>query len=124
MEAPVTEEPRVIGIDDWAFRKGRNYGTNIIDHETSSPIDLLPERDSETVKEWLEKHPTIEAMTRDRSGEYRDAITEALPDAVQIADRWHLLKNLREAIQRYLSRRRKALLVTKSHFLVIHFNDA
>ena len=109
IEAPLTGEPRVIGIDDWAFRKGRNYGTIIVDHETGRPIDLLPERNSKTVKAWLEKHPTIEIVTRDRSGEYRDAITEALPQAVQIADRWHLLKNLGKAVQRYLSRRRKTV---------------
>lgn len=116
MEAPSIEAPRVIGIDDWAFRKGRNYGTIIIDHETGKPIDLLPERDCETVKQWLEKHPTIEIVTRDRSGEYREAITQALPDAVQIADRWHLLKNLGEAVQRHFSRRYKAVrqLITTS----------
>jgi transposase len=109
METPPVEQPRVIGIDDWAFRKGRDYGTIIIDHETGRPIDLLPERDSKTVKQWLEKHPTVEIVTRDRSGEYREAITQALPDAVQIADRWHLLKNLGEAIQRHISRRYKAV---------------
>lgn len=109
MEAPVTEEPRVIGLDDWAFRKGRNYGTIIVDHERGKPIDLLPDRDSETVQEWLEKHPTIEVVTRDRSGEYRDAINKALPEAMQVADRWHLLKNLVKAIQRYFSRHRKSV---------------
>jgi len=87
MEAPLAKEPRVVGIDDWAFRKGRGYGTIIIDHETGKPIDLLPKRDSQTVEKWLEKHPTIEIVTRDRSGKYRQAITQALPDAVQIADR-------------------------------------
>jgi len=116
MEAPMIEQPRVIGIDDWAFRKGRNYGTLIIDHETGKPIDLLPERDCETVKRWLEKYPTIEIVTRDRSGEYRQAITQALPDAVQIADRWHLLKNLCEAVGRHISKRYKSIsqLVAKS----------
>lgn len=109
MEAPMVEEPRVIGLDDWAFRKGRNYGTIIVDHESGKAIELLPDRDSETVQEWLEKHPTIEVVTRDRSSEYRDAINEALPEAVQVADRWHLLKNLGKVIQRYFSRHRKAV---------------
>ena len=104
IQTPAIGEPRNIGIDDWAFRKGRDYGTIIIDHEKGRPIDLLPARDRETVKQWLEKHPTVEIVTRDRSGEYREAITQALPEAVQIADRWHLLKNLREAIERHLSR--------------------
>lgn len=109
MEAPPAEEPRIIGIDDWAFRKGRNYGTIIVDHERGKPIDLLPDRDSETVQTWLEKHPTIELVTRDRSGEYRDAINEALPKAVQVADCWRLLKNLGKAMQRYFSRHRKSV---------------
>ncbi|MCA9966197.1 MAG: transposase [Anaerolineales bacterium] len=119
LEAPAIETPRIIGIDDWAFRKGRNYGTIIIDHETGKPIDLLPERDCETVKQWLEQQPSIEVVTRDRSGEYREAITQALPDAIQIADRWHLLKNLRETVERHLSRRYKAVrqLVTKGSVL-------
>jgi transposase len=109
MEAPLPEEPHVIGLDDWAFRKGRNYGTIIVNHESGKPIDLLPDRDSETVQEWLGKYPTIEVVTRDRSGEYRDAINIALPAAVQVADRWHLLKNLGKAIQRYFSRHRKSV---------------
>jgi transposase len=109
LDVPVPASPRVIGIDDWALRKGRDYGTIIIDHETGKPIDLLPDRDSETVKEWLDTQPSIELVTRDRSGEYRDAITRALPAATQVADRWHLLKNLREAIERHVTKRRKAL---------------
>ena len=76
MEPPSTGEPRVIRIDDWAFRKGRTYGTLIIDHEKGKPIDLLPERDCETARQWLERHPTVEFVTRDRSGEYREAITD------------------------------------------------
>jgi transposase len=104
LKAPPVEKPRVIGSDDWAFRKGRDYGTLIIDYETGKPIALLSKRDQETVKAWLEKHPTIEIVTRGRSGEYREASTQALPDAVQVADRWHLLGNLREVIERHLSR--------------------
>jgi transposase len=109
IEAPVTAGLRIIRLDDWAFRKGRNYGTIIVDHESGKPLDLLPDRDSETVQAWLEKHPTIEIVTRDRSGEYRNAINEALPEAVQLADRWHLLKNLIKAIERYFSRHRNAV---------------
>jgi transposase len=103
-EAPEIEAPRVIGIDDWAFRKGDNYGTIIVDHQRGEVIDLLPGRDCESVKKWLQKHPMVEIVTRDRSGEYREAISQALPEAVQVADRWHLLKNLREAIERHFSR--------------------
>jgi transposase len=103
LEAPAVGEPRIIGIDDWAFRKGRDYGTIIVDHESGKVIDLLAKRDCAMVKAWLEKHPTVETVTPDRSGEYREAISQALPDAVQIADRWHLLKNLRETVERHFS---------------------
>jgi len=109
LDTPVTKPPRIIGIDDWAFRKGRKYGTIIIDHELGKPIDLLPSSAGKDVKEWLEKYPSIEIVTRDRSGEYRDAITEALPDATQIADRWHLLKSMGDTIERYISKRYKLL---------------
>ena len=109
LDTPVTTTPRIIGIDDWAFRKGRTYGTIIVDHELGKPIDLLPSSAGNDVKEWLEKHPSIEIVTRDRSGEYRDAITQALPEATQIADRWHLLKNMGETIERHVSKRYKSL---------------
>lgn len=109
LDTPVTKTPRIIGIDDWAFRKGRNYGTIIIDHELGKPIDLLPSSAGNDCKEWLEKHPSIEIVTRDRSGEYRDAITQALPDATQIADRWHLIKNMGDTIERHISKRYKSL---------------
>jgi transposase len=92
LDTPVTTTPRIIGIDDWATRKGQSYGTIIVDHELGKPIDLLPSSAGNAVKEWLEKHPSIKVVTRDRSGEYCDAITQALPQAPQIADRWHLLK--------------------------------
>lgn len=109
LDTPVTTTPRIIGIDDWSFRKGRTYGTIIVDHELGKPIDLLPSSAGDVVKEWLEKHPSIEVVTRDRSGEYRDAITQALPQATQIADRWHLLKNMGETIERHVSKRYKSL---------------
>lgn len=109
LDTPGTTPPRIIGIDDWAFRKGRTYGTIIVDHELGKPIALLPSSAGDVVKEWLEKHPSIELVTRDRSVEYRDAITQAFPQATQIADRWHLLKNMGETIERYVSKRYKSL---------------
>ncbi len=93
-------EPRVVGIDDWAFKKGTRYGTMLIDLERHCPIDLLPDRQVETVAEWLRGHPTIQLVARDRSQEYARAITLGAPQAIQVADRWHLLKNLGDARQR------------------------
>jgi len=65
LEAPLIENLRVIGIDDWAFRKGRDYGTIIVDQESGKSVDLLPARDCETVRQWLEKQPGVEIVTRD-----------------------------------------------------------
>jgi hypothetical protein len=98
------EPPRFVGIDDWAWRKGQRYGTIVVDLETSEIIDLLPDRDAATVKAWLAAHPGVELVSRDRASSYSRAANEAAPQAQQIADRWHLLKNVREAIERLLER--------------------
>jgi transposase len=96
--------PRVIGIDDWAWRKSQLYGTIVVDLERGDIVDLLPDRDGGTVKGWLGEHPGIELVSRDRSSTYAQASAEAAPQAQQVADRWHLLNNLREAIERLFER--------------------
>jgi hypothetical protein len=96
--------PRIIGIDDWAWRKGRRYGTIIIDLERSKVLDLLPDRESQTLQSWLKDQPQIEVISRDRSGTYAQAASAAAPQAKQVADRWHLLKNLRETVERLFER--------------------
>jgi transposase len=96
--------PRVVGIDDWAWRKGQRYGTIVVDLERSDVIDLLPDRDADTVAAWLKAHPGVEVVSRDRSAAYAQAATEGASQAEQVADRWHLLKNLREAVERVLER--------------------
>jgi transposase len=101
---PAPGNPRLVGIDDWAWRKGQRYGTIVVDLETGDVIDLLPDRDAATVRTWLEAHPGIELVSRDRSSSYSQAATEAAPEAQQVADRWHLLKNVREAIERLFER--------------------
>lgn len=107
--------PRVLGIDDWAFRKGHRYGTIFIDLERGRPIDLLADRESKTVAEWLQNHPGIEIVTRDRASAYADAIARGAPQATQVADRFHLLQNLREAIQRLLDRHQTILRKIKAN---------
>lgn len=99
---PGTNSPRVVGIDDWAWRRGHRYGTIICDLERSEVIDILPDREVATVVEWLKAHPSIEIITRDRAKCYREAATTGAPQAVQIADRWHLLKNLTDTVKRVL----------------------
>src|SRR5512147_2123906 len=96
--------PRLVGIDDWAWCKGQRYGTLVVDLETGDVIDLLPDRDAATVKTWLEAHPGVELVSRDRSSAYSQAAAEAAPKAQQVADRWHLLKNVREAVERLFER--------------------
>jgi transposase len=98
--------PRVLGVDDWAIRKGQNYGTILVDLERGEVIDLLPGRDAETLKRWLQDHPGVEVVSRDRASSYAQAAAEAAPGAVQVADRWHLLKNAREAVERFFERHR------------------
>src|SRR2546421_657001 len=87
-------EPHVIGLDDWARKRRLRYGTLICDLELGLPIDLLPDRSVETVSAWLKKHPSITVVSRDGSSEYASAITKGAPQARQVSDRWHLVKNL------------------------------
>jgi transposase len=96
--------PRIIGVDDWAMRKGQTYGTIIIDLERSEVLELLPGRDGAELKTWLGRHPEVEVLSRDRWAPFADAATECAPQARQVADRWHLLKNSREALERFLDR--------------------
>jgi transposase len=99
------EEPlTVVGIDDWALARGHCYGTIVVDLQRRRPVALLPDRDTATVRDWLKEHDSIRIVARDRASAYADAVRQALPDAVQVADRWHLIKNLSEALQRLLSR--------------------
>lgn len=106
--APV-EKVRVLGVDDFAFRRGKKYGTILVDHERRATIDLLPDREAETLARWLKEHPGIEVVTRDRSSVYAAGIRTGAPDALQIADRWHLNKNLSEALEKLLIRRRNLI---------------
>jgi transposase len=96
--------PRLVGVDDWAWCKGQRYGTIVVDLESGDVVDLLPDRDAATVGTWLEAHPGVELVSRDRSSAYSQAASEAAPKAQQVADRWHLLKNVREAVERLLER--------------------
>lgn len=87
--------PRVIGIDDWAWRKGHRYGSILCDLERRKVIDLLPDREPATVEAWLIEHPSVEIVSRDRGGGYGLAVANGRPEAVQVADRWHLLEAAR-----------------------------
>ncbi|MGI8688942.1 MAG: transposase [Thermomicrobiales bacterium] len=103
------ESPRVLGIDDWAWRKATRYGTILCDLERHRAVDLLPDRPADTVAAWLGVHPSVGFIARDRSDLYADGATRGAPTAVQVADRFHLLKNLGDALERFLQQKRAAL---------------
>jgi transposase len=111
--SPPPPAPRVVGIDDWAWRKGHRYGTLICDLERRTVIDLLPDREPATVAAWLAARPSIEIIARDRGGGYATAATEARPEATQVADRWHLMENASAAflmaVRRHMREARRAL---------------
>ena len=96
--------PRVLGIDDFALRKGRVYGTVLVDLERHRPVDLLPKRTAEAVASWLYDHPGVEVIARDRAQDYARGAIEGAPGATQVVDRFHLLCNLSEVLSRYLQR--------------------
>ena len=98
------EPVRELGIDDFAFRRGRNYGTILVDLQTHQVIDVLPDRKAETAAAWIAAHPEIELVSRDRGGDYASAAKTSAPQAVQCADRFHILKNLGEALEGLLAR--------------------
>jgi transposase len=104
---PEIREPRVVGVDDWAFRRGEHYGTILCDLEQHQRIDVLPDRSSESLENWLKAHPSVEIVSRDRADFYIKGTAAGAPRAIQVTDRWHLLNNLREALVRIVNRHSK-----------------
>lgn len=113
---PTTPAPTVIGIDDWAWRKGTSYGGIVVDLQTHRVLDLLPNQTQSTIIAWLRRHPSIQIVSRDRGGGFATAITAALPTATHVVDRWHLIKNLLDALETVVLGKR-AILNQVSHAL-------
>jgi transposase len=106
---PVHPTPRVLGVNDWSWRKGRRWGTILVDLERQRRIDILPDRSAGTLASWLATRPGIAVVARDRAGAYADGIRQGAPTAVQIADRFHLVKNAGEMLERVVQRYHTAL---------------
>lgn len=104
LDHPVLKAPEILGVDDFAFKRGHTYGTILVDLGTHRPIDLLPDRTADAFSQWLRSHPGVLVISRDRSTEYARGASDGAPQARQIADRFHVLKNLREAVERALKR--------------------
>lgn len=93
--------PRVLGVDDFSFLRAKTFGTILIDLEKRIPVELLPDREAETLKKWPEAHPGVEIISRDRGGDYAKGAREGAPKARQVADRFHLLVNLSETLEAF-----------------------
>lgn len=108
-QSRATDPVRVVGVDDWAFRKRHRYGTVLVDLERHCVLDLLPDRCAESLTQWLQDHPEVEIVSRDRAGAYAEGAAQGAPQALQVADRWHILHNLSEAMERLLIRHHRDL---------------
>jgi transposase len=118
MPAPVAQTPQMLGVDEWAYRRGHRYGTILVNLETGKPVDLLPDHQATTFETWLKEHPGVRLISRDRAGDFARGATLGAPEAIQSADRFHVVRNLAEMIERVLQTHRPALkaihLLTKN----------
>ena len=114
-DPPQRKTPRVLGLDDFAWKKGDRYGTLLVDLEAHCPVDLLPDREAASVAHWLREHPGVKLISRDRAGMYAEGAKRGAPRAKQIADRYHLLMNLRDTLKDALARHQDMLPVVEEH---------
>src|SRR6266516_3256824 len=101
---PEVSKVHVVGVDDWSWRRGKRFGSILVNLETHKIIGLLSDREAESVRQWLAAHPKVDVVSRDRGARYIDGATLGAPQATQVADRWHILSNLGDAVEEFLLR--------------------
>ncbi|HFK5574931.1 TPA: ISL3 family transposase, partial [Elizabethkingia anophelis] len=101
---PSIATPIILGIDDWAYKKRHRYGTILVNLETGTVVDILKDRESSTIENWLKSNPGTKIISRDRYGKYINGASKGAPQAIQVADRWHLLKNLGDTVNKLMTR--------------------
>ncbi|HEY1391072.1 MAG TPA: ISL3 family transposase [Ktedonobacterales bacterium] len=106
---PTLPTPQVLGVDDWSFRRGQTYGTILSDLERHQVVDLLPDRSAQTLADWLALHPGVAVVSRDRAGAYAEGVRRGAPHAVQVADRFHMVKNATDVLEQVLIRQHRFL---------------
>ena len=104
LPSPESGQVRVVGVDDWSWRGGKRFGSILVNLETHKIVDLLADREAESVRRWLAAHPQVEVVSRDRGKTYIDGATSGAPQATQMADRWHIISNLGDAVEEFLIR--------------------
>lgn len=120
LSLPLIVTPRILGVDDFAFRKRQTYGTILVDLERHQPIALLENRSAETLEAWLKEHPGVEVVSRDRSKAYAKGITQGAPLAIQVADRFHLLQNLAETLEQVFASHTQVLKEVETQVFASH----
>src|SRR5271165_4149199 len=111
--SPALPQVRVLGVDDWAWCKGQTFGTILVDLERSQVVDLLPTRSTDSLVEWLAQYPEVTIVSRDRQGVYAEGARRGAPEAVQVADRFHLVLNLIQAVEHHLAVNRRHLRIAR-----------
>lgn len=106
---PAAVTPRVLGVDDFAWRRGHRYATIMVDMDTHAPVDVLPDREAETFAEWLRAHPCVRSSAGTTGGAHAEGVSRGAPQAIQIADRRHLMRNVSEAVHTVVTRQRGCL---------------
>src|SRR5713226_5986847 len=101
---PEIDQMHVVGVDDWSWRRGKRFGSILVNLETHKIVDLLADREAESVRQWLAAHPEVDVVSRDRGKTYIDGATCGAPQATQVADRWHIISNLGDAVEEFLIR--------------------